>query len=131
MKDDSATARRSRSMLRKSAFPAVPGSPHLMNPTKPSGTLVDGGFVKLYGAVYVPPRATLSDLQTHDTILKYADEQREIGLGKEGLVPGRLDKALITAGGGMTRFTNGDRRTGGLTAAAAIRSLVFWEGFSR
>ena len=28
----------------------------------------------------------------------------------------------------MTRLYNGDHQTGGLTAAAAIRSFVFWEG---
>ena len=48
-------------------------------------------------------------------------------MGEEGEFPDRLDKGSDDCGD--DEIHNGDHQTGGLTAAAAIRSLVFWEGF--
>ena len=91
---------------------------------------VDGGIIKLCGAVFVPPRATLICRHNGDDKRKRGKEREQVGLGKreKGKCADRLDKEG-TDYCGADEIRNGDHQTGGLTAAAAIRSLVFWEGF--
>ena len=64
---------------------------------------VDGGIIKLCGAVFVPPRATLICRHNGDDKRKRGKEREQVGLGKrESALIGWIRKELIIAG--LTRF---------------------------